>query len=73
MAIVLHLLFLIVNVVILHNYRMVNYDSIFNLSSGVTCNCCIKPDARQSLALRVVIKEGFHCITDIILWERPTW
>ena len=31
MAIVLHLLFLIVIFVILPNYRMVNYDSIFNL------------------------------------------
>ena len=27
--------------VILPNYRMINYYSIFNLSSGVTCNWCI--------------------------------
>ena len=25
--------------VILRNYRTINFDSIFNLSSGVTCNC----------------------------------
>ena len=30
---------------------MKNYDSIFNLSSGVTCNLCIRLDAHQSLAL----------------------
>ncbi len=36
---------------ILPNYRMVNYDSIFNLSSGVTCNWCIQLGARQSVAL----------------------
>ena len=51
MVIVLHLLFLIVIFVILPNYRMVNYDSIFNLSSGVRCNWCIQLDARLSLAL----------------------
>ena len=32
---------------------MVNYDSVFNLSSGVTCNWCIQLDARQSLALNL--------------------
>ena len=37
--------------VILPNYRMINYDTIFNLSSGVTCNWCIQLDALQSLAL----------------------
>ena len=30
---------------------MINYDSIFNLSSGVTCNWCIQLDALQSIAL----------------------
>ena len=30
--------FLFVKFVILPNYRMINYYSIFNLSSGVTCN-----------------------------------
>ena len=34
---------------------MINYDSIFNLSSGVTCNWCIQLDALQSLALKDVI------------------
>ena len=41
MALRLHLLFVIVKFVILPNYRMINYYSIFNLSSGVTCNWCI--------------------------------
>ena len=31
---------------------MIHCDSIFNLSSGVTCNWCIQMDAPQSLALR---------------------
>ena len=43
----------IVKCVILPNYRMINYDSIFILSSGVTCNWCIQLDALQSLALNV--------------------
>ena len=51
MAILLHLLFSIVNFVILPDYSMINYDSIFNLSSGVICNWCIQLDAPQSLAL----------------------
>ena len=41
MAILLHLLISIEFFFILPNYRMINYDSIFNLSSGVTCNWCI--------------------------------
>ena len=39
MALQLHLI--IVKFVILPNYRMINYYSIFDLSSGVTCNWCI--------------------------------
>ena len=39
MALQLHLI--IFKFVILPNYRMINYYSIFNLSSGVTCNWCI--------------------------------
>ena len=35
----------------LPNYRTINYDSIFNLSSGVTCNWCIQLDAPQIIAL----------------------
>ena len=31
---------------------MINYDSMFNFSSGVTCNWCIQIDAPQSLALK---------------------
>ena len=54
MAILLHLLFSIVNFVILPNYSMINYDSIFNLSSGVICNWCIQLDAPQSLALSII-------------------
>ena len=42
--------YFVVNFVILPNYRMINYDSIFILSSGVTCNWCIQLDAPQSLA-----------------------
>ena len=34
-------IFVIVKFVILPNYGMINYYSIFNLSSGVTCNWCI--------------------------------
>ena len=30
---------------------MINYGSIFNLSSGVTCNGIIQLDALQSIAL----------------------
>ena len=42
MALRLHLIICkIVKFVILPNYRMINYYSIFNLSSGVTCNWCI--------------------------------
>ena len=33
------------------NYCMINDDSIFNLSSGVTCNWCVQMDAPRSLAL----------------------
>ena len=40
-GLLLHLLISIVNFFILPNYRMINLDSIFNLSSGVTCNWCI--------------------------------
>ena len=29
---------------------MINYDSIFNLSSGVICNWCIQQDGAQSIA-----------------------
>ena len=53
-AIQLHLSILVVNLVILPNYRMINYDSMFNLSSGVTCNWCIQLDATQTLALFIV-------------------
>ncbi len=41
MAILLHLIISIVISFILPNYRMINYYSIFNLSSGVACNWCI--------------------------------
>ena len=30
---------------------MINYDYIFNLSRGVTCNWCIQLDALESIAL----------------------
>ncbi len=42
---------------------MVNCDSMFNLSSGVTCNWCIQLNALQSKALRKVVvgaAKGVH-------------
>ena len=39
---------------------MINYDSIFNLSSGVTCNWCIQLDALESLALNKGINFVFN-------------
>ena len=47
--------FLVVNLVNLPNYRMIKYNFIFNLSSGVTCNWCIQLDAPQSLGLRLAV------------------
>ena len=54
MAILLYLLIVIVSFYILPNYCMVNSDSIFNLSNGVTSNWCIKLDTKFMLALSCV-------------------
>ena len=37
---------------------MINYDSVFNLSSDVTCNWCIHLDALQSIALKKTSQEN---------------
>ena len=35
---------------------MINYDSTFNLSSGVTCNWCIQLDALQIITLSSIVE-----------------
>ena len=42
------------------NYRTINYDSIFNLSSGVTCNWCIQLDAPQIITLNPCANRQHH-------------
>ena len=52
---------------------MINYDSVFNLSSDVTCNWGIQLDALQSMALKKTSRENHRSkkITNIELYCTP--